>query len=111
MTRWHGLTELVQDAVHHGTAAVEKVHQQVARAPLDMLAHVPPLAAGARWAADRQASLIAATYGTIRGVSAAVGAVVGACLDAAEQSDQPSRRRSPHGAEAPRAARRPRPAT
>jgi hypothetical protein len=84
-TRWHGFSELVQDAVHHGTVAVEKVHQQVARAPFDVLALVPRLATGARWVADRQASAIAATYGTIRAVNAGVGEVVRLGLDVAER--------------------------
>lgn len=90
MKRWRGLSDLVQDAVQHGTATVEKVHQQVARTPLDLLAQVPPLAPTARWVADRQASLIAATYGTIREVSAAMVALVGACIDAAEGSHGPA---------------------
>jgi hypothetical protein len=90
MKRWRGLSDLVQDAVQHGTATVEKVHQQVARTPLDLLAHVPPLASTARWMADRQASLIAATYGTIREVSAAMGALVGTCIDVVERSRRPA---------------------
>ena len=95
MTRWHGLVDLVQDAVHHGTIAVEKVHQRVARTPLDVIACVPPLAPAARWAADRQARVIAATYATIREGDAAVGTVVGTCLEAAarSQSDAGDRER------------------
>ncbi len=83
MTRWRGLVELVRDAVHHGTLGVEKVHQSVARTPLDLLALVPPLAPPARAIAACQAALIATTYATVRGVNAVAGAVVGACVDAA----------------------------
>jgi hypothetical protein len=83
VTRWRGLTDLLQDAVHHGTAAVERVHQSVARTPWELMARVPPLAPAAREAAAWQARIIGATYGSIRAVNAVAGAVVGACLEAA----------------------------
>lgn len=86
MTGWHGLSELVQDAVHHGSAAVEEVHQRVARAPLEVLSRVPPLAPPAGWFAALQAGVIAATYARIREVNAAAGAVIRLCLDVAERS-------------------------
>jgi hypothetical protein len=89
MTRWRGLVELLQDAVHHGTIAVEQVHQSVARTPWQVLARVPPLAPAARSAAAWQATVIGGTYGTIRAVSGAVGAALGACLDAAARPATP----------------------
>jgi hypothetical protein len=84
VNRLRGLTDLVQDAVQHGTIAVEKVHQSVARTPLDVLAIVPPLTATARWIAAFQSHVIATTYDTIRETSAAAGALVRACIDAAD---------------------------
>ncbi len=102
MTRWLGLANLLQDAVHHGTIAVEKVHQSVARTPFDVIARVPPLTTGARWVAQRQATIIAATYATIRGVNGAVGALVGACIDAAANSGKCRSRRMGRSGEAPR---------
>jgi len=82
VTRWRGVVELVQDAVHHGTLGVERIHQRVARRPLDVVAHVPPLAGAARCVAGCQAAVIEATYAAIRVVNGVVGAVAGAALDA-----------------------------
>jgi hypothetical protein len=100
VTRWRGLSDLVQDAVHHGTVAVEKVHQSVARTPLDVLALVQPLAPAARWAAAWQATIIAGTYATIRGVNAAAGMLVGACIEAAPRSEPRGDVESDHGSSA-----------
>ncbi len=86
MNRLRGLTELVEDAVQHGTIAVEKVHQSVARTPLDAVAVVPPLAATARRIAAWQAHAIATTYATIRVTSAAAAELVRVCLDAADRA-------------------------
>jgi hypothetical protein len=83
MTRWEGVVQLVADAVHHGSLAVERVHQRVARTPLDVAACVPPLAPGARRVAACQAALIGATYSAIRGVNAAAGAAAALALEAA----------------------------
>lgn len=82
MTRWVGVAQLLQDAVHHGTLAVERVHQHVARTPLDVLARVPPLAPVATRAAALQAAVIGATYTTIRLVNGAVATLAIAALHA-----------------------------
>lgn len=89
VSQLRGLAELAQDVVHHGTVAVEKVHQSVARTPLDVLAIVPPLRAPARWLAAWQSRLIATTYETIRETSAEVGLLLGACIDAADRARRP----------------------
>jgi hypothetical protein len=86
MNRLRGLTDLVQDAVHHGTIAVEKVHQSVARMPLDVLAILPPLTATARQIAAWQSHVIATTYDTIRETSATAGELARACIDAADRA-------------------------
>ena len=91
MSRLRGLADLVQDAVQHGTLAVEKVHQSVARTPLDVVALVPPLTAPARRIAALQAQVIAITYETIRATSAAAGVLVRACIDAVETVRGPER--------------------
>jgi hypothetical protein len=83
MNRWIGLAELVRDAVHHGSIAVERVHQRVARRPLEIVAWVPPLGRAALGFAALQGRLIGATYAAIRGVNGVVGAVVVTALDAA----------------------------
>jgi hypothetical protein len=81
MTRWGGVVELLQDAVHHGTLGVERVHQRVARTPLDLVALVPPLAGAARCVAGCQAAVVGATYAAIRIVNGVVGTAAGAALD------------------------------
>ena len=81
MTRWRGLKDLVVDAVYQGTAAVERVHQEMAVRPLVIAARVPPLAAVARRAGAVQAAVIASTYLTIRAVTRLAGLVAGLALD------------------------------
>jgi hypothetical protein len=81
MTRWHGLKDLVEDAVQHGTTAVEEVHQRVARKPLEILAIVPPLSGAARWVSTIQAASIATTYGSIRVVNRVVASIAGVVID------------------------------
>jgi ABC-type phosphate/phosphonate transport system permease subunit len=89
VSRLRGLAMLLEDAVVHGTIAVEKVHQSVARTPLDVLATLPPLAGAARSIAACQAAAIAATYAIIRETSAAAGVLVHAWLDAVDASRGP----------------------
>lgn len=89
MTRWVGVAELLQDAVHHGTMAVERVHQHVARTPLDVLAHVPPLAPVATRAAALQAAVIGATYTTIRLVNGTVATLAIVALHATADEPPP----------------------
>jgi hypothetical protein len=95
VTRWRGLVELTQDAVHHGATAVEAVHQRVARAPLDLIARVPPLAAPARAAAAGQAGLIAAAYASVRAVNAVVGSLLVAVVEVVAASRDSVARRPP----------------
>jgi hypothetical protein len=91
MTRCRGLAELLRDAVHHGTIAVERVHQHVARTPLEVIAHLPPLAAPARRFAALQGAWIGATYSTIRAVNGAVGVLAVAAAEWAERRRAASR--------------------
>ncbi len=90
MTRWHGVVELVQDAVDHGTIGVERVHLRVARAPFDLAARLPPLAPVARRLGDAQARIIAATYGSIRDVNEVVAPLVAAVIDHVARARTPS---------------------
>jgi hypothetical protein len=91
MTRWHGLKDLLVDAVHHGSSAVEEVHQAVARRPIEILQRVPPLASTARLVGACQSAGISAVYGAIRAVNAAAGQVAGAIIDLASAHEEPAR--------------------
>jgi hypothetical protein len=85
MRRWRGLAELVVDAVEHGSAGVEKVHQWTASKPFELAARVPRLARPARAIATAQGIAIAAVYASIRQVSRVAGAGVELGLVLAEQ--------------------------
>lgn len=85
MTRWHGLKDLVVDAVHHGVTAVERVHRRTAQATFGAVACVPGMAGPARALGAAQDAAIAATYETIRQVNAAAGTLADLVLDAAER--------------------------
>jgi hypothetical protein len=86
MTRWHGLKDLLVDALHHGVTGVETVHRRTARTTIEIVARVPGLGGPARAIGALQDAAIAATYEAIRQVNAAVGTVVGLVLDATERS-------------------------
>jgi hypothetical protein len=90
--RWRGLKDLVEDAVDHGSRAVEEVHGQAGRWVFDLLEQVPPLATPARLARSLQQVAIARTYGTIRLANRVVGGIVTIALDVAASAP---RKRSP----------------
>jgi hypothetical protein len=81
--------------VHHGALAVERVHQRVARTPLELLAHVPPLASGARRFAACHAAVIGATYAAVRGVNAIVGTVAAVAIELAADGAPDAREPAP----------------
>ena len=85
MKRWHGLKDLVQDAVDKGTTAVERVHKDVARKPFAVLEYVPPLAAPARLGWSLLERTISGTYETIRAVNRVAGDLAGHAIDIAER--------------------------
>ena len=85
MRHWIGLAELIEDAIHHGAAAIERVHREVAHGPLAILVHVRSLAPAARVVDLIQDGIIASVYASVRGVNAAVAALVKATLRAAER--------------------------
>jgi hypothetical protein len=85
MRRWRGLKDLVVDAVHHGSAAVEQVHLRTAVKPFEIIARVPLVAAPARRASAAQSAMIASTYATIRAVNRVVGSVADVLLDIASR--------------------------
>jgi hypothetical protein len=91
MKRWRGLKDLVEDAVVHGSAAIQTVHQAVARKPLLIIERVPSLAPPARTVRVVQDLFIEGTYGAVRLVTRAVGSAAGAIIDALEERSPPNR--------------------
>ncbi len=105
MNRLRGLRALLEDAVEHGTTAVERVHKATAARPFDILDLTPvaPAARGVRLIHD---ATVAGVYETIRQVNHLVGVTLSAAIDlydaetgatpaGARPSDAPSEARSP----------------
>jgi hypothetical protein len=107
VNRWRGLKDLVVDAVHHGTRAIEEVQATSTRRVYDLVGRVPPLAQPARWVRGAHEGLTAGAYVAIRAVNRAAGRLVDLALDVAEaaraESARSGRRRA---ARAPKARRR-----
>jgi hypothetical protein len=85
MDRLRGLRALLEQAVEHGTSAVERVHMATAARPFDILAHIPPVAPGARGVRIVHDATVAGVYETIRQVNRLVGATLAVAIDVAEQ--------------------------
>ncbi len=73
MNRIKGLKDLVQDGVHHGTTAVERVHRAVASRPFDVLEAVPGVGVATRGVRVAHDAALTVVYGTIRGFNRIVG--------------------------------------
>ena len=84
MKKGRGLKALVQDAVEHGTRAVERVHMQTAGRWFTILEHLPVISTPTRIVRVVHDVSVTTTYEAIRLVNRAVGVVADAALDAAE---------------------------
>ncbi len=58
------------------TSAVEKVHQEIAHLPLDVIESIVPNLPITKKVGDVQAKIIGGTYDVIRGVNKALGGLV-----------------------------------
>ena len=72
MNRLRGLRALLEDAVEHGTTAVERVHRATAARPFDILDLIARRAGGARRSPVHDAT-VAGVYETIRQVEPSRG--------------------------------------
>ncbi len=88
MTRWRGLSALIQDAVEHGARAVERVHMESTGRPFAAIERIPPIASAARAVHLVHDAAVTAAYGAVRLVARLVGATVDAALDLAEPPDR-----------------------
>jgi hypothetical protein len=80
-----GLKSLVQDAVEHGSRAVERVQLEMAKTPFDILETVEPLKApvsGIRLIHDASVTY---THGMIRLVNRVAGDVLDKVIDAVDE--------------------------
>jgi hypothetical protein len=83
--RIRGLRALIEDAVEHGSSAVERVHLETAHRPFAVLDLVPGLQIPARGARVVHDQIVSGTYETVRLVNRVVGRSLEAVIDAAEQ--------------------------
>jgi hypothetical protein len=86
MERWRGLKALVQDAVDHGSRAVERVQLDVARVPFDLLEQIPPLRTPAKGIREIYVTGVTGVHGMIRLVNHVVGDTVDVVLDTVEKT-------------------------
>lgn len=82
--RLRGLKDLVQDAVEHGSRAVERIHRTHLRVPYEVVGKVPGLETPAKAIHTVHDGSVAVVYGTVRLVNRAVGAALGVALAAAD---------------------------
>ncbi|WP_437833008.1 hypothetical protein [Sorangium sp. So ce1153] len=89
MERWRGLKNLVEDAVDHGSRAVERLQKHAAKRPFDLLEQIPPLRAPVRGVRLIHDATLSGVHQAIRLVNRAVGSTVDVVLDLVEQKRRP----------------------
>lgn len=84
LRRWRGLGVLLEDAVEHGSRAVQQVHTETARRPFAVLEAIPLVAIPTRGVHLLHDAIVTTVYGVIRLVNRAVGSAAGVALDLCE---------------------------
>ena len=83
-----GLRALLEDAVAHGSAAVERVHRETAARTFTVLEAIPPVAGPARVVRDVHGVVLTGVYGSIRVVNRAVGVVLATVIEETVNDDE-----------------------
>lgn len=78
-----GLQRLVEDAVEHGATAIERVHRETADRTFAVLEAIPPVAEPAKAVHGVFGLVLTGSYGSVRMVNRAVGAVLHAVIEEA----------------------------
>jgi len=86
--KWRGLKALVQDAVEHGSRAVEQVHIETARRPFAILERIPAVAGPSRAVRSVHDAAVATTYGAVRVVNRLVASTLDVALDAVDRGQR-----------------------
>ena len=89
MKRLRGLRALVEDAVEHGSKAVEGVHKATAARTFFVLEAIPPIAAPARVVHVVHDLSLTGVYGMIRIVNRVVGKTLEVAIDVADEPQPP----------------------
>lgn len=95
--RIRGLKQLLQDAVEHGSLAVERVQLERAKLPFALLERVPAIAAPARGVHVLHDAAVSTTHGMIRLVNRVVGETLDAVIDEVERAEAPPAGEGPEG--------------
>jgi hypothetical protein len=93
--RLRGLRALVEDMVHQGTTAVERVHKATAARPFDVLDAIPPIAPAAHGVRVVHDGIVSGVYEAIRQVNHLVGATLAVAIDVAERVSREERDEEP----------------
>ena len=88
LRRLRGLKALVQDAVEHGSHAVERVQKETANRPFTILEAIPPLALPARGVHVVYDLTVSTTHVAVRFWTRIVGAGLDVALDLADREDE-----------------------
>ncbi|WP_437522475.1 hypothetical protein WME79_31690 [Sorangium sp. So ce726] len=88
MDRWRGLKDLVQDAVDHGSRAVERLQKHAAKLPFDLLEQIPPISAPVRGIRLVHDTTVSGVHVAIRLVNRVAGYTIDGVLFVIEQQQQ-----------------------
>jgi hypothetical protein len=93
--QWQGLRALINDAVEHGTTAVQRVHLATANRPFAVVESIPSIAEAARTVHGVHDAFVNQVYDNIRLVNAIVGKTLEAGLGAMEEREAKDETREP----------------
>jgi len=85
MKRWRGLKNLVQDAVEHGSRAIERVQKDTAKLPFELLEKIPPLAVPVKGVREIYETSVSGVHGMIRLVNRVVGTTLDTVIDVVDK--------------------------
>jgi hypothetical protein len=83
------MATVINDVIEMLTTTVEKVHQDIAHKPLEVVELIAPNLAITKTVADVQAKIIGGVYDVIRGANKAVAELVGGTLTAGKKVATP----------------------
>ncbi len=89
LNRWRGLKALVQDVVHEGSSAVERVHLATASRSFFVAEQIAPIAASAREIHAVHDAAVSSVYAMIRMVNKVVGTTLDVVLDTVDAAGGP----------------------
>jgi hypothetical protein len=99
MQRWRGLKALVQDAVDHGSRAVERLQKEAASRPFDLLEQIPQIRTPVKGIREIHDTAVSSVHEMIRLVNRVAGETIDGVLDALpEEQRQPETPAAPTGA-------------